>query len=74
MSISRLYLGVHSPADVIAGLIPGVVLLLLFLTLDDWIYSCISSSSHWGKFRRRTRYVFKKKNFLDNKRRLYLST
>ena len=73
MSISRLYLGVHSPADVIAGLIPGVVLLLLFLTLDDWIYSCISSSSHWGKFRR-TRYVFKKKNFLDNKRRLYLST
>ena len=50
MSVSRLYLGVHSPADVVAGLIPGTLLLLLFLLLDDWIYSSVSYNSHWGKF------------------------
>ena len=50
VSISRLYLGVHSPADIVAGLIPGTILLLLFLSLDDWIYNSISHSSQWGKF------------------------
>ena len=36
---SRLYLGVHSPADVVAGGILGGILLSLYLQVDDQVCS-----------------------------------
>jgi membrane-associated phospholipid phosphatase len=38
---SRLYLGVHSPADILVGGIVGCGLLVSWLRLDDWVYSII---------------------------------
>ena len=46
MSLSRLYLGVHSPADIIAGIIPGTAMLLTYLYIDDDIDAFITSGSY----------------------------
>jgi len=35
VAVSRVYLGVHSLADIISGIIPGVALLVTYLTVDD---------------------------------------
>ncbi len=37
ISLSRVYLGVHVPIDIVGGLVIGVVLIGLFLALDRWL-------------------------------------
>ncbi len=49
MSVSRLYLGVHSLADVVSGLVPGGLLLLIYLGVSDSIYNFISQENSCGK-------------------------
>ncbi len=49
MSVSRLYLGVHSLADVVSGLVPGGLLLLIYLGVSDSIYNYISQENSCSK-------------------------
>ena len=55
---SRLYLGVHSPADIVSGGILGCILLSLFLQVDDQVR--FNFSSH-------TNYTFKIDLFISQK-------
>lgn len=45
VSFSRLYLGVHSPADIVSGVVPGTLMLLIYLSLDDTLDTFITSGS-----------------------------
>jgi membrane-associated phospholipid phosphatase len=41
VTLSRLYLGVHSVADMVAGAIAGLMILVAYVVLDDYIdYQC----------------------------------
>lgn len=41
VTVSRLYLGVHSLADMVAGAVAGVWILAIFVLMDDYIdYQC----------------------------------
>jgi len=42
--LSRLYLGVHSPADIVCGGIIGVIVLCLWMLVDDYVDMYISQS------------------------------
>src|SRR3712207_5849483 len=45
ISLSRVYLGVHFPADVIAGWVVGVILLLAYLTLESSVKRWLTAQS-----------------------------
>lgn len=44
LAISRLYLGVHSPSDVRAGLFMGVVLIATYGSIDEWLYRWVTTA------------------------------
>lgn len=46
VSVSRVYLGVHSIADILAGVIPGFILLLIYLGIDDYIDHLLTNSDY----------------------------
>ena len=45
---SRLYLGVHSPADIMAGGIIGCTLLICYLLVDDALFEVLLSSTQFA--------------------------
>ena len=45
---SRLYLGVHSPADILVGGVIGCFVLVAWLRVDNWIASCMQCEQFIG--------------------------
>jgi len=44
LAVSRLYLGVHSPSDVRAGLFMGVMLVAAYGSVGEWVYAWVTTS------------------------------
>ncbi len=49
IGLSRLYLGVHFPSDVIAGWLIGIALLILFILLESPIKRWLAGRANWQK-------------------------
>lgn len=47
IAISRLYLGLHTPIDILAGAIAGLTVLTAFISVQDRVHQFMFSSNSW---------------------------